>query len=131
MEISEIEDFLENNGISEIEEIKSEENYSIIKFYYDFDKDEISAARAYANEESDLESESEEWYTDWYLSYLSDLANDNIEELMEEISEEFEVITGYKALKMTAKSADYMNFVAVITNDEIDDIDDMLMEYME
>jgi len=86
MEISEIEDFLGDNGLSEIEEIKNDENYSVIKFYYDFDKDELSAARAYANDESDLESESAEWYTDWYLSYLSDLAKDNVEEIMEELS---------------------------------------------
>lgn len=131
MEISEIEDFLQDNGLSEIEEIKSEENYSIIKFYYDFDKDELSAARAYANEESDLESESAEWYTDWYLSYLSDIANDNVEEVMEEVMEEFEVITFHKALEMTAKTADYMKFVAIITNEELDDMDDILMEYME
>ena len=131
MEISEIEDFLGDNGLSEIEEIKNDENYFVIKFYYDFDKDELSAARAYANEESDLESESAEWYTDWYLSYLSDLAKDNVEEIMEELSEEFEVITACKALEMTAKSADYMKFIAIITNEEIDDIDDMLMEYIE
>ena len=131
MEISEIEDFLGDNGLSEIEEIKNDENYFVIKFYYDFDKDELSAARAYANEESDLESESAEWYTDWYLSYLSDLAKDNVEEIIEELSEEFEVITACKALEMTAKSADYMKFIAIITNEEIDDIDDMLMEYIE
>ena len=131
MEISEIEDFLGDNGLSEIEEIKNDENYSVIKFYYDFDKDELSAARAYANDESDLESESAEWYTDWYLSYLGDLAKDNVEEIMEELSEEFEVITACKALEMTAKSADYMKFIAIITNEEIDDIDDMLMEYIE
>lgn len=131
MEISEIEDFLGDNGLSEIEEIKNDENYFVIKFYYDFDKDELSAARAYANEESDLESESAEWYTDWYLSYLSDLAKDNVEEIMEELSEEFEVVTACKALEMTAKSADYMKFIAIITNEEIDDIDDMLMEYIE
>ncbi|MDY4077701.1 MAG: hypothetical protein SOY42_02775 [Clostridium sp.] len=131
MEISEIENFLEKNGLSEIEEIKNDENYSVIKFYYDFDKDELSAARAYANEESDLESESAEWYTDWYLSYLSDLAKDNVEEIIEELSEEFEVITACKDLEMTAKSADYMKFIAIITNEEIDDIDDMLMEYIE
>ena len=131
MEISEIENFLKDNGLSEIEEIDNEENYSVIKFYYDFDKDELSAARAYANEESDLESESAEWYTDWYLSYLSDLAKDNVEEIIEELSEEFEVITAHKALEITAKAADYMKFVAIITNEEIDDIDDILMEYME
>ena len=131
MEISEIEDFLGDNGLSEIEEIKNDENYFVIKFYYDFDKDELSAARAYANDESDLESESAEWYTDWYLSYLSDLAKDNVEEIMEELSEEFEVVTACKALEMTAKSADYMKFIAIITNEEIDDIDDMLMEYIE
>ena len=34
MEISEIEDFLGDNGLSEIEEIKNDENYSVIKFYY-------------------------------------------------------------------------------------------------
>ena len=131
MDYQDIIEFLEDNGVSEVEELRTDNDNMIIKFYYDFDKEELAAARAYANEESDLESESAEWYTDWYLSYLGDLAKDNVEEIMEELSEEFEVITACKALEMTAKSADYMKFIAIITNEEIDDIDDMLMEYIE
>ena len=90
MQTTEIIEFLEENGLSEIEEIKIEDNFVVLKFYYDFDKDEILAARAYANEESDLEEESDEWYRDWYLSYLSDIAKDNVEGIVEDLGDELE-----------------------------------------
>lgn len=36
MKSSEIIDFLEDNDLAEVEEIKHKSNYVIIKFYYDF-----------------------------------------------------------------------------------------------
>lgn len=131
MEISAVEKLLEDNGITEVEELKSNDEYLIVKFYYDFDNDELEAARAYADEESDLESESLEWYKDWYLPYLTDIANDNVEEILEEISEELEVITHSKALEMRDNSADYIKFIAILSKDELDDdIEDILNDYL-
>ena len=91
MKSSEIIAFLEDSGLSDIEEIKKKSNYTVIKFYYDFDKEEISAAKAYSTEESDFEPESDEWYTEYYMPYLKDVAVDNIESIIEEIVDEFEL----------------------------------------
>ena len=65
MDISEIIDFLEDNGLCEAEEIKTDDGVTLIKFYYDFDNDEKNAAKSYADEESDFESESDEWFAEY------------------------------------------------------------------
>ncbi|MGG7178629.1 hypothetical protein ACQPU1_13595 [Clostridium paraputrificum] len=131
MKVAEVIEFLEDNGLSEIEELKATDNCIIVKFYYDFDKEELSAARAYANEESDLDEDSDEWYRDWYLSYLNDVAKDTVEEVIEELSEEFEVEGKFKAVEMDANNSDYMKFVAMIAMDSEDvDLEDILNDYL-
>ena len=120
MKTSEIIEFLEENGLSEVEEIKVEDNFVVLKFYYDFDKDEILAARSYANEESDLEEESDEWYRDWYLSYLADIAKDNVESIVEDIGEELELEGKAKELEIDSNNADYMKFICVLCSDDFD-----------
>ena len=79
---------LEQNGVDDIEEIVSKDNYFVVRFCYEFDNEEISAAKAYSNEESQEEEGSSDWYSDWYLPYLYDIAKDNIQEVIEEICEE-------------------------------------------
>lgn len=130
MEITEIIDFLQRNELTEVEEIAVEEDFAVLKFYYDFDKDEIEAARSYANEESDLEEDSENWYSDWYLSYLIDVANDNISEIFEEADEEFEIASMYKVMEGEAGSNEYIKFIAVLCTDSFDgDLEEILEEY--
>lgn len=131
MKISAVEKFLEENGLTEIEELKSNDDYLIVKFYYDFDKEEIEAARAYADEESDLESESIEWYNEWYLPYLTDIANDNVGEILEELSDELEIIAQYKTIDISVNSAEYIKFLAILSKDELnEDIEDILNDYL-
>jgi hypothetical protein len=131
MEVTSIIDFLEEDGLSEIEELKTEENVVVLKFYYDFDKEEISAARAYANEESDAEEESDEWYKDWFFSYLYDVAKDNVGEVLEEIEEEFEVSSMYKILANEASNSEYSKFIAILCNDTFEgDLEDILKDYI-
>ena len=100
MKSSEIINYLEDNDLADIEELKQKSNYIIIRFYYDFDKEEISAAKAYSTEESDFEPESDEWYKEYYIPYLRDIAVDNVESIIEEIMEEFEIEAKYKELGM-------------------------------
>ena len=88
MDITEIITYLEENGLGEVEEIKKVKGAVIIKFYYDFDNDELAAARSYANDESDFEAESDEWYSEYYIPYLKDIAIDNVEGICEDMSEE-------------------------------------------
>lgn len=131
MKTSEIIEFLEENGLSEVEEIKVEDNFVVLKFYYDFDKDEILAARSYANEESDLEEESDEWYRDWYLSYLADIAKDNVESIVEDIGEELELEGKAKELEIDSNNADYMKFICVLCSDDFDeDLEEVLNDYL-
>ena len=128
--LAEIIDFLEESGLSEVEEVKNTADYMVIKFYYDFDNEEISAAKEYANEESDVEEESDEWYKDWYLSYLGDIAKDNCEEIIEEVSEEFEVEGKCKALQMDSNTSSYMKFISVFNKglEEVD-LEEVLNDY--
>lgn len=131
MDYQEIIEFLEDNGVSEVEELRSENDNMIIKFYYDFDKEELAAARAYANEESDVEEESDEWYRDWYLSYLYDIAKDELDETFEELNEEFNTSSVFKVLANDANNSEYVKFVAMICDEEYDeDLEEQLNDYL-
>ena len=131
MQTTEIIEFLEENGLSEIEEVKTEDNFIVLKFYYDFDKDEILAARAYANEESDLEEESDEWYRDWYLSYLSDVAKDNVEGIVEDLGDELELASKIKEVEIDVNNADYMKFVTILCSEDFEeDLEEVLNDYL-
>ena len=108
-----------------------EDNFVVLKFYYDFDKDEILAARAYANEESDLEEESDEWYRDWYLSYLSDIAKDNVEGIVEDLGDELELSSKIKEVEIDVNNADYMKFVAILCSEDFEeDLEETLNDYL-
>ncbi|MZI80017.1 hypothetical protein GT646_04060 [Clostridium butyricum] len=115
MDISEIKSFLEDNDLSDVEEIKQEDDYILLKFYYDFDKDELMAAKSYSNEESDFEAESDEWYNDYYIPFLKDIADDNVESIVEDAAEEFEIEGKYKSLVMESGELGYLRFVAVFS----------------
>lgn len=132
MKSSEIINFLEDSGLSDIEEIKQKSNYVVIRFFYDFDKEEISAAKAYSTEESDFEPESDEWYKEYYMPYLRDVAVDNIESIMEEIVEEFELEGKYKELGMDSGESGYFKFIAAFSDDLTDtELEDILNDYVE
>lgn len=130
MDISEIKSFLEDNDLSDVEEIKQEDNYILLKFYYDFDKEELMAAKSYSNEESDFEAESDEWYNEYYIPFLKDIANDNVESIIEDASEEFELEGKYKALTMESGELGYLRFI-VIFSAQIDEfeMEDILNDY--
>lgn len=131
MDNQEIIDFLEEKGVSEVEELRSEKDNLIIRFYYDFDKDELAAARAYANEESDVEEESAEWYKEWYLPYLYDIAKDELDETFEELNEEFNTSSLLKNISDDASNTEYIKFVSIICNEEYEkDLEEELNDYV-
>lgn len=132
MDISEIKSFLEDNDLSDVEEIKQEDDYILLKFYYDFDKDELMAAKSYSNEESDFEAESDEWYNEYYIPFLKDIADDNVESIVEDAAEEFEIEGKYKSLVMESGELGYLRFVAVFSA-EMDEIEmeDILNDYVQ
>ena len=91
MDVVEIISYLEDNGLYEVEELQKTDDAVLVKFYYDFDEDEKSAARSYAKDECDYEEESDEWFSEYYNPYLTDMAIDNVESILEDLSEEFEI----------------------------------------
>lgn len=132
MKSLEIINFLEDNGLADIEEIKQKSNYVMIRFYYDFDKEELSAAKTYSTEESDFEPESDEWYNEYYIPYLRDIAVDNVESIIEEIVEEFEVEAKYKEFGMENGESGYFKFVATFSDELADmEMEDILNDYVE
>lgn len=132
MDISEIKSFLEDNDLSEVEEIKQEDDYILLKFYYDFDKDELMAAKSYSNEESDFEAESDEWYNEYYIPFLKDIADDNVESIVEDAAEEFEIEGKYKSLVMESGELGYLRFVAVFSAEmDESEMEDILNDYVQ
>lgn len=132
MNSSEIISYLEENGLADVEEIKQDDEYSVLKFYYDFDKEEISAAKSYSNEESDYEAESDEWYREYYIPFLKDIAVDNAESIMEDIVEEFEVECSLKDLGMEAGESGYFKFIIAVSADMDEaELEEVLNDYDE
>lgn len=132
MDIVEIVNYLEDNGLYEVEELQKTDDAVLIKFYYDFDEDEKSAARSYAKDECDYEEESDEWFSEYYNPYLKDMAIDNVESILEDLSEEFEIECKYKNIVMQNGSNDSVEFIAAICDEMSEaDLEDILNDYCE
>ena len=130
MDISEIKSFLEDNDLSDVEEIIQEDDYVLVKFYYDFDKEELSAAKSYSNEESDFEAESDEWYNEYYIPYLKEIAEDNVGSIIEDTAEEFEIEGRYRELGMESGDVGYLRFIAVFSEElNEEEMEDILNDY--
>lgn len=118
MNSSEILNILDQNGLSEIEELRNVEDHILVKFYFDFDDAVLNAAKAYSNDESDYEPESKEWLSEYFIPYLYDYANDSVLEIIEEIVEDVDVAGELMAFQMDAKNSNYVQFMALFTEQE-------------
>lgn len=107
-----IKESLEKNNLSGIEEIEYKEDAFIVRFFYDFDEDEVEAARAYASDESDDEENGDIWYEEFFLPYLSDLAVDNVGEYIEDIMEKLDVDAQFVSYDMDEEEYSYNEFIA-------------------
>lgn len=125
---SEIIKALKEKGASDIEEIKYKRGFLLLKFFYDFDDDEILAARSYSDEEGTYETETEEWYKELYLPYLYDISLDNVEEYIEEIMEEYEVQGQFVAYDVDIENPTFGEFLALFSEEEDIDIDEVIEE---
>lgn len=131
MDIVNITEMLIENGLSEITEILIDEEKCVLEFFYDFDKEEIEGAKAYANEESDLDEESDEWRTDYYIPYLLDIAKDNVDSIVEDICEELELSGKALEVEIDANTLDYMKFKAAFCIEEYEgDLEALLNDYL-
>ena len=120
MKSNQIIEILEENNISEIETLKNENGKVLLKFFLDFDKDVINAAKSYSNEESDYEEESAEWYNEYFLPYLYDYANDEVLDIVEEIVEELEIAGEVMAFQLNSSNYDFIQFMALFTEEDED-----------
>lgn len=118
MQESQIIKILNENELSEIEVLKKDDDFVLINFYFDFDKDVVDAAKSYSNEESSLEEYSKDWYKEYYFPYLYDFANDEVLEIIEEIVEELGIEGEMMAIQMTEKTSDYVQFMALFTEED-------------
>ena len=118
MNSTELLNILEENGLSEIEELRNKEDHILVKFYFDFDDAVLKAAKAYSNEESDYEPESKQWLSEYFIPYLYDYANDAVLEIVEEIVEELDVAGEIMAFQMDAKNSNFVQFMALFTEQE-------------
>lgn len=106
--------FLHANGYSDIEEIKNPNgNGFLVRFFYDFDDEEIKAATAYSNDECEDEQEGEIWYEEFFMPYLSDIAVDNTGEIIEEIIENFDIDAQFISYDFDEEDYGYNEFIAI------------------
>ena len=131
MQELEIVKILKENDLSDVEVLKNTEEYILVNFYFDFDKDLQDAAKAYANEESKEEEFSAKWYSEYYFPYLYDFANDEVLEVIEEIIESLDLEGDMMAFQMTEKTSDYVQFMALFTEEESNvAIEEVVREYL-
>ena len=131
MQELEIVKILKENDLSDVEVLKNTEEYILVNFYFDFDKDLQDAAKAYANEESKEEEFSAKWYSEYYFPYLYDFANDEVLEVIEEIIESLDLEGEMMAFQMTEKTSDYVQFMALFTEEESNiSIEEVVKDYM-
>ncbi len=131
MQELEIVKILKENDLSDVEVLKNTEEYILVNFYFDFDKDLQDAAKAYANEESKEEEFSAKWYSEYYFPYLYDFANDEVLEVIEEIIESLDLEGEMMAFQMTEKTSDYVQVMALFTEEESNvAIEEVVREYL-
>ncbi|MCM0648471.1 hypothetical protein NBE98_08795 [Clostridium swellfunianum] len=106
---------LEKNELSQVEEIEYKEGSIVLRFFYDFDEDEIEAARAYANDESEDEENSNVWFEEFFLPYLSDIAVDTAGEVIEEIMEDLDIDAQFVSYEIDEEEYNYNEFVAAFS----------------
>lgn len=131
MKLNQIISILEENQLTEIEELKNEDGIILVRFFFDFDEDVLSAARSYSNDESDYEEESNEWYKEFFIPYLYEYANDEVVDIIEEIVEEVDLAGEVMAFQMNANSFETMQFMALFTDEDQDiTIEDVAKEFI-
>lgn len=120
-------EYFENNGLSDIDELKEGNGFFLARIYYDFDKDELKSARAYANDESDEDEESDVWFSEFFLPYLNELAVDNVGEVIEECMEEFEISIQFVSYDLGIDEYSYNEFIVLVHENDVEaDIDELM-----
>ncbi|KAJ52158.1 hypothetical protein BD780_002115 [Clostridium tetanomorphum] len=130
MNRNDIIEYLLNNDISEVEELEyRDKDISVLRFFYDFDEDEINAAKAYADDESGKEREDEEWSREFFIPYLSELAVDIVGEVIEDLMEDLNLEVQFTSYEINEEEPDYVEFIGIFYSKGKEvDIDSILDE---
>ncbi|MHC1683654.1 MAG: hypothetical protein AB6733_11965 [Clostridiaceae bacterium] len=117
MNLSEIKRILEENGFNDIEVISEDNELAVVRFYFDFEEDEIKAAKKFSEEENAELG---------MASYLNDLAVDYVGEVIEEMAEELEVNAQFISYEPFVEEG-YNEFVGIFSiKDKKVDVDEIL-----
>lgn len=123
-----IMEYLENNGLSDLDILREEEGLLVATAYYDFDEDEMEAAQAYAKNQVE-EGDEEAVYNEYLTGYLVDLAVDNLGEIMEELIEEEGIDAQYLTYELEADEMDSIQMAMLFSKGDLDsDLEDILDE---
>lgn len=127
----EILKLMEEAELADIEVLKEEENLTLVRFFYDFDQDELAAAENFANSEEDEEvideadddreaekdlayDEDDEFFGDAKQKYLSEIAIDHVGEILEDIQDELMMEIQYVGYNLDEGEYDAFEFIAIV-----------------
>ncbi|PRR78150.1 hypothetical protein CLLI_19140 [Clostridium liquoris] len=121
-------EYLEDNELSEVEELPYDDKDAVVlRFYYDFDEEEVSAAEAYADDESGEKNGSKKWKGEFFIPYLSELAVDTVGQIIEDLMEDLEVEAQFTSYEVDEEEPDYTEFIAIFyPKDKKVEIDEVL-----
>jgi hypothetical protein len=107
-------EFLEREGLNEVDEIEYKNDILVYDFFYAYDEAELEAARDYANENYDESKGEDEWNDEYFLPYLTELAGDNVRDILDDLCEEFDLAGEFVAYEMDRDSYEQCEFVVVV-----------------
>lgn len=121
-------EYLENNGLTDVDIIREEEGLIVAIAFYDFDDEEMEAAKAYA-EGQITDEEDEEASEEYLMNYLVDLAVDNLGEVFEELIDEEGIDAQYLTYEMDPEEPDTIQVAMLFSKGDLDkDLEDILDE---
>ncbi len=121
-------EYLEKNGLSDVDILKEDDNLLLVTGYYDYDDAETAASREYAKTQVE-EEEDKGLYDEALMNYLVDMAVDHVGEVMEEIIEEENVDAQYLTYEMDPEDITSLQVAMLFSKGDIDkDLEDILDE---
>lgn len=127
MNKQDIIEMLQNNDLSDVEIVKEEDGVLVLRAFYDFDEEELTAGATYAKDEAEVDSD--EYYYDYLFPYLTDLAVDNIGDMVEEIIEDKNIDGQFITYDIDPEDYGTLEVIFMFLRDDLDvDLETVLEE---
>ncbi len=121
-------EYLEKNGLSDVDILKEDENLLLATAYYDYDEVEKAASKEYAKTQVE-EEDDKGLYNEYVMNYLVDMAVDHVGEVMEEVIEEENVDAQYLTYEMDPEDMNSLQVAMLFSKGDMDkDLEDILDE---